>query len=393
MKRPKNIRKLGERINWRHWLIAAASSLMLVVISYYHNNSPLFTGENLTCFAAAEWLRNAIHIDKNAYDSVLFINTAYDRQLTTHREDGIAVGNIDITDREKLCQLLLMLKNTNYRYIFLDIRFEQGCESDNPAVDSALFATISNMERIVVAKHQDIPNMDGVPADKMAYNDYYSTITSTNFVRYLYRKTDGITMPLYAFEELTGNTIEWKGLVYKSEGHICYNSLFLTFPPEKQGGDYTNQMGKDILLSDAPEENIKQMADGKYVIIGDLVHDLHDTYSGLHSGSKMIAAATLALFEHKHWVNPWLTAFLFILYFLMTLGIFATKRWYEYIPSLRNIRVPLLYFALSFLGYTAVLWCTSFMLGLCLRWYVTFWIPSLWFGVFSSYITYKRNAA
>lgn len=392
MKHPKSIRKLGEYINRRHWLVAASSALVLVVLSYYLNNAPLFTGENLTCFAAAEWIRNAIHNDDNAYDDFLFINTAYDKQLTTHREDNIPLGNIDITDREKLRQLLLLLQNTKYKYIFLDIRFEQGCESDDPAVDSALFATIRNMDRIVVAKHQDIPNMTGVPIDKMAYSDYYSTITSTNFVRYLYRKKDGLTMPLFAFKELKGDSIEWNGLFYRSEGHICYNSLFLTFPPEKQGGDYTNQMGKDILFSNAPEENIKLMADGKYVIIGDMVHDLHDTYSGMHSGSKMIAAAVSALIHHKHWVNHWLTAFLFVLYFLMTLGIYATKRWYEYIPSLSQIRIPLFYFALSFLGYTAVLGCTSFLLGLCFRWYVTFWLPSLWFGVLSSYVTYKRNA-
>lgn len=387
----KRIKGFFSGINWRHWLIALCSSIALMVLSYYHNNFPLFTGENLTCFAGAEWIRNLFVEEDCTYKDFLFINTAYDRQLTTYREDDIALGNIDITDREKLLQLLILLKNTDYRYIFLDIRFEKGCESDNPAIDSALFDTINNMKNIVVARHQDVQNMKGAPIDKMAYNDYYSTITSTNFVRYQYRKRNDLTMPLYAFEELTGNSIQWKGLTYISEGHRCYNSLFLSFPPEARGGDYINQMGEDILLSDAPEDNIKRMANDKYVVIGDMVHDLHDTYSGMHAGSKMIAAAFLALLKHSHWINWWLMAFLFILYFIMTLGIFATKRWYEYIPSLQQIRVPILCFIFSILGYAAVLGCTSFLLGICFRMYVTFWLPTLWFGVFSSYITYKRN--
>lgn len=360
-------------------------------ISYFFNNLPLFTGERLSSFALAEWIRSSVSRSTDE-DSVLYINSAYDRQLTTYREDGIALGNTDISDRRKLLKLLRMLEQTDYRYIFMDIRFEKGCESDDPAIDSMLFAQIEAMPRIVLVRHRDIENMKGVPLDKMAYNDYYSTITATNFIRYQFRMRGEESMPLYAYRELTGNTIERHALLFHTSAHhLCYNSLFLTFSPENRRTNYVNILGKDILQSKTPLSNLRRMADGKMVVIGDFVHDLHDTYSGLHAGPKMISAALMALMAHRHYVNWWMMTLLFILYFGLSLGMYTPRRWYDFIPFLKKVHFPLFTFALSFIGFTALLYITSFLLGLCFRLYLSFWLPSLWLTVMSFYISYKYH--
>lgn len=378
-------------IDWRLGFIAACSSLLLLFFSYLLNNSPLFTGENLSCFAFAEWTRN--HFAKNTdEENFTYINTAYDRQLTTYREDNIELGNIDVTDRGKLFSLLRLLSRTNYRYIFLDIRFEKGCESDNPTIDARLFEQIRSMKNIVLVKHHDVVNMDGVPEEKMAYNDYYSTITATNFVRYQYLMGNEESMPLYAYRELTENTItRHLGIFFTSSGHLCHNSLFLTFAPENKVSNYVNLMGDDILDSSEALENLSIMADGKIVVIGDFTHDLHDTYSGLHAGGKMLASSVMALLNGRHFINGWLVTFLFFFYIALTIMAFRPKRWYEYIPILRQVRFPILRFVLSFIGYSTVLFATSFLLGLCFRWYVSFLLPSIWFSLLSSYISYKRS--
>ena len=371
-------------------MIAACSSAILLFLSYFHNNLPLFTGENMVCYACAEWIRERIKPDTTEETSVVYINTAYDRQLTTYKEDGIVLGNTDITDREKLLELLQGLQQTQYKYIFIDIRFEKGCESENPAVDSALFAQIDSMDSIVLVCHHDLKNMAGVPVRKMAYNDYYSTIT-TGFVRYPFTIKNKKTMPLYAFQELTGDSIaRHLGIFYSSAGRPCYNSLFLTFSPKQEVGSL-NIMGKYILNNEQFLSNLSQMVKGKIVVIGDLTNDLHDTYSGKHAGGQMLASALLALLNMQHLVNGWLMLFLFILYFVLTLGLLTDKRWYEYIPWIPYIRFPLLRYLLSFIGFSALFLCVSFLLGLCFRMYVTFLLPSIWFSVFSAYLNYKRN--
>lgn len=378
------------RLTRRQGLLALCSSVLLVVCSYFYNNLPLFTGENLSCFALAEWTRHYFVDDAIDADSVLYINEAYDRALIPYREDGIEMGNTDITDRRKLLTLLQYLEKTDYRYIFMDIRFEEGCESPDPATDSALFAQIRQMDRIVVAQHRDVTNMNGVPQSKMALNDYYATLT-TGLVRYQYLMGEAYTMPLYAYKELTGDSIQRHlGMLYTSGGHLCYNSLFLPFAPNNAQKSYVNLLGKDILDAEEPQENLKKMANGKMVFIGDFTHDLHDTYSGAHAGTEMIASAEMMLLDHKHRVNGWLTLFKFVLYFLLSLALFLPKRWYGYVPFLSEVRFPLLCFALSFLGFGAVLYVTSFLLGVFFRIYVSFLLPALWFSILSSYMDYKR---
>ena len=65
-------------------------------------------------------------IDKN--EDALFVNVAYDKQLIERHDNyGMTVGDVDITDRTKLCSFLKMLqKADSYKYIFLDVRFEKG---------------------------------------------------------------------------------------------------------------------------------------------------------------------------------------------------------------------------------------------------------------------------
>ena len=201
------------------------------------------------------------------------------------------------------------------------------------------------------------------------------------------------TMPLYAYQELTGDSIaRHLGIFYTSAGRPCYNSLFLTFSPKKEVVGSFNIMGKYILQNEQFLSNLSKMVNGKIVIIGDLTNDLHDTYSGKHAGGQILASALLALTNEQHLVNGWLMLFLFILYFILTIGVLTDRRWYEYIPWVKSIRFPLLRYLLSFVGFSALFLCVSFLLGACFRMYVTFLLPSIWFSVLSAYINYQRNA-
>ena len=82
-------------------------------------------------------------------DSILFVNVCYDKQLANiYDEDGFEIGNVDITDRHSLLRFLNILSRRNdYKYVILDVFFEDGIKTE---YDSALYARIASMERIVI---------------------------------------------------------------------------------------------------------------------------------------------------------------------------------------------------------------------------------------------------
>ena len=282
-------------------LVSLCNVVLLSLLTYFLNNQPLFTGENLNRYAWMEWLKEKIGLaTETGHDDVLFVNVAFDKQLIERTDEyGIPIGNIDITDRSKLLEMLRALHSTaKYKYIFLDVRFEKGY--DVPKADSALFTEIRSMKNIVIANHSDMEIANNGLLEKAAISDYKATITATNFVRYKYSYGGEPTMPLYAYRELTGKTINSHLLWYACDGRLCYNSLFIEFPLEDFGEfDDKNRkryynLGSD-LLDNYSTEDLATLTDGKYIVVGDMVEDVHDTYSGLKPGSVIMFYAFQAL--------------------------------------------------------------------------------------------------
>lgn len=378
-------------------LVSLCNVVILLVLSYVLNNQSLFTGESLNHYAWIEWLKDKVGLVKQPDgQDVLFVNIAYDKQLTERTDEfGMPIGNVDITDRMKLLSFLQMLHSTdNYKYIFLDVRFEKGF--DVPEVDSALFAEIRNMRKIVIANHSDIEIADSTLIDKAAISDYKATITATNFVRYKYSYNGNPSMPLYAYRDLTKRTIKRHGLIYTCDGRLCYNSLFVSFPVENFGEfDDDNRkhyynLGSD-LLDNYSEEDLATLTQGKYIVIGDIIEDLHDTYSGLKPGSVITYYAFQALMNGKHFVSYGLQMFLAILYFAISLSQFRRNSLLEQIPFVRKSHSRLLHFVLTFIGYTFLLTAVAIVLNIVADVSISILLPSMYFVIQKNIINYKRT--
>ena len=70
-------------------------------------------------------------------DSILLIDVSYDKTpVKATDEYGIPIGDIQITDRQKLLELLQVLKKrTDYKYILLDVFFgEKGVTPQDSAL-------------------------------------------------------------------------------------------------------------------------------------------------------------------------------------------------------------------------------------------------------------------
>lgn len=378
-------------------LASSCNVVILIVLSYVLNNQSLFTGEDLDHYAWIEWVKNKVGLIKQSdRQDVLFVNIAYDKQLTEKIDEfGMPIGNTCITDRRKLLSFLQMLHSTNnYKYVFLDVRFEKGYNA--PEVDSVLFAEIRNMRNIVIANHSDIEIADSLLLDKAAISDYKATITATNFVRYKYSHNGNSSMPLYAYRDLTKRTINSHGLIYTCDGKLCYNSLFVNFPVEsfsefddENRKRYYN-LGSD-LLDNYSEEDLATLTQGKYIVIGDMIEDLHDTYSGMKPGPVITCYAFQALMNKKHFVSYSLLLFLGVLYFLISLSQFRQNSLLEQIPFVRKSHSRLLHFVLTFIGYTFLLTVVAIVLNIFADVSISILLPSTYFTIQKNIINYKRT--
>ena len=380
-------------------LFSLCNVVILLALSYFLNNQPLFTGEDLDQYAWMEWIKDKLGISPDVdTNAALFVNVAYDKQFVDKYDDyGMTIGNSDVTDRSKLLAFLKILHKTGaYKYIILDIRFEKGYNV--PEVDSLLFAEILSMRNIVIANHSDIELADSSLIKKAAISDYFATITKTNFARYQYNYDGVESVPLYAYHELTGNTINKHGWLYTCNSRLCYNSLFVHFPiakwneyNEQQSKVYYN-LGSDI-LDNYSDSDLKKLTEGKYVIIGNMVEDIHDTYSGLKPGSVITYYAFQELMKGRHFVNYCMMLFLAILFFLISLSLFETNPIISRLPFIRNSHSRIIHFMLDFVGYSLVLALSMIILYIIFGIATSIVLPSAYFAIQKSIIRFKQLKA
>ena len=377
-------------------LISLCNTIILLLLTYALNNQAVFTGEDLNQYAWMELLKEKLGLSKHKdYKDALFFNVSYDKQLVDKYDDyGMPIGNVDVTDRTKLLRILNLLDSTRqYRYIFLDVRFEKGIISQ---ADSVLFEKIRNMRHIVIANHSDIELADSALLEKSAISDYTSTIVATNFARYKYLYGQRPSMPLYAYREITGKEIKKHGMIYTCNGKLCYNSLFLKFPTfgfaeydESNQKTYYN-LGSDI-LNNYTKSELSSLTKDKLLFIGDMVEDMHDTYSGLKPGVIITYHAIHSLLNGEHFVSYGLMFFLALVFFLISLSLFYKISIIEQIPFIKRSQSKILHYAISFIGYTFVLFAVAVVLNLFFDISTSIVVPLLSFSILKAIIDFKTN--
>ena len=377
-------------------MVALGNAIVLTLLTYWLNNQPLFTGEDLEKHTWIAWIKEKLGVaDHSLLNDVIFVNIGYDKQLVVAKDSaGMEVGNIDITDRSKLLQFFQMLSSTStYKYIFLDIRFEKRYKV--PGIDDKLFALIRTMKNIVVANHSDIEIADSSLLPQTALGDFKSTIFNTSFIRYKYSYEGKPTMPLYAYRELTHKDINGHVLFYTCDGELCYNSLFLKFPVttfdefDENGDKQYYNLGVDLLESSS-KEDIATLVKDKYIVIGDMIEDVHDTYSGKMPGSVITYYAFQALMHGEHIVSCILLFSFALLYFIISIFLFSHYSLLELIPRVRRSESKLLHFIASLVEYTVILTIIAVLLNLFGNISVSILLPSLYFSIQKNIIRYKR---
>ena len=376
-------------------LFAIFSSLSITITRYF-----VLGDDNLLYYALIEYGSQFIKPDSTQVDSnELYINVAYDKELVPVLDEfGMPKGVSDITDRGKLLQLLTALKETNqYKYILLDVRFEKGFSTEN---DSALFATIKSTPRLVVSHHLNMEIADSSIAEKTAISDYTSDIDLGQFTRFELIQDGQTSTPLRIFEDITNKKAETYGNfllidsdLYELKPFIQFTSLFNSKYNEDGSYKYY-EMGVDILEAMSAED-FGTLSKDKFVVIGNLIDDKHDTYIGQQPGCYILMSTTKSLLQGRPIESPLGVLTMALIYFLLICALFGTKPMWQYIPVIKNVKSGALQFVFSFMQYSIILYiCTTVMYMVCGKVYNTL-IPTVYFSALSTIVenfdTIKEN--
>lgn len=172
--------------------ISLINAILVLSLSYVYENSPYSFAGGPSVGQWIDCIKSASHWNTQKVPDDLFaINVSYDRALVDIEDEyGMPKGNADITDRGKLLRLLQQIKRAdNYKYVILDISFEDGYHTES---DSALFHTIASMDRIVIPKHYEARPADSILVQKAYYSYYHSDYIESNFVKYELYKNGSI---------------------------------------------------------------------------------------------------------------------------------------------------------------------------------------------------------
>ena len=216
------------------------------------------------------------------------------------------------TDKQKLKKLLEYLYTTNnYRYIILDIFLDQSISQPE---DSSLYALIATMPRIVIPIPENSQLGNSRLESKAGSASYGTAIWENDFVKYPFITDGKESMALKMYRELTGRSITKHGLLY-TDNWPARHSAILTYELRETeelseqklylGWIVGDTIGGEIYPSMLEVPNL---ADKKYVLIGDYEDDRHNTYIGEMSGALINFNAYLTLLygHHRSRIFMWL---------------------------------------------------------------------------------------
>ena len=245
------------------------------------------------------------------------------------------LGNVAVTDHSKLLKLLKFLQGKNYKYIILDIIFDDNIPQE---CDDSLRHLISQMPRLLIPT----PEIENFKArsisDKYGEVSYYQS--NHELTKYPYFLDGKKSLPLKMYEELHGHNVnEHSAPFFKwyTDDGVCTSTIFLTYPfrppvpinDQMTSRDFViHKLGK-YLEDSSGLDNLE--IENKYILIGDYISDIHHTFVGDMSGTAILFNAYIALVEGRHRISWSIILLIFTLltvlsYWILSINPFEPKK-------------------------------------------------------------------
>lgn len=405
------VSQLGKRL-----LISAGIAITICIANYFFNCLPYPFWDNLKIICWADYATHKVLPVKDCREDVFFVNVSHDKKVieTPYIGENPSLSKKSdrrvITDRKVLYDFLCLADSLNmnegveYKCIFLDIMLEKGySDSDS---DSLLIQQILKMKNVYFTRRQGKELLDERLKERALYNDYYTSIIATNFTRYQYVQHGEISAPLGIFSSLTGTTINNCGPFFFSNNRLCYNSPMIYIPndffvddnsdssnlfeisfPYYDYGPFTRIFPNEIVATE-----IADSINGKLVIVGDFINDIHDTYKGVQPGPWIVYLAFKQLSDGKYLVN-WIQFFVFfIIYVLMSLSLLYEKGVVDLVKRVHLLKNShFLMFVSSFMSYGLLLFVFNVLMYVFFGTIYNIFIPNLIFTLLNYIISYRKS--
>lgn len=365
-------------------IITVINAFLMLLLSFWLMTLPFNNGDELLVI---EWGSKIKKIflgleKKPSKEDFIFINVAYDKQLTDKLDDnGFPIGKQVITDRYKLGHFLEILgkKPQNQKFIIGDVFFGDSvgldpCRNDSISPDFRLYAAMKKLPNLMLSYHLkendsiDYPIFRDIPR---GLSDY--TTTEDIFLKFQFVKYDSIpTLPLEMYKFLHKKEVKKEGLFLLSEMNILLNTHILDikirnydlFVAEEK---YKMDNLENILSGVMNEEAVLEYVKDRIIVIGDFeVTDNHKTIYGDTAGSLLLVNAYLNLRDGDNRLTVWLFLYLFSCYALISYLTFQKEKqlvkwvqeskFIQKIKFLRFLRNPNI---LDFVGNATTLLLTS----------------------------------
>lgn len=269
--------------------------------------------------------------------NIVFINTGQDLALV---EDTVEYGNLYVTDRKKLVELLHYVNESVKKPLVtvLDLQFYYPFTSDRK-VDTLMEMEIAKNDRLIIPLVKDPDGNDLKPLYEAKYGDsYYETYNAAfNKFRILHSgKTKSI--PVSMDEIINGAKYKGNFLFAKRNDSLCLSAIWPNYfisnedvlsnanPHQYQ---FYNLGEVLIDLSVTPSNYDAYFAD-KILMIGNFQGDIHSTPVGKMSGPVLLANIYLSLVNRQHIVSVGLLTIL-----LLSFSVLSYLAWFSKMPELK----------------------------------------------------------
>jgi hypothetical protein len=348
---------------WQIFLVIG-HTLWLLVLTILLQYSSLVRVDEVPYFKAEFIIKKLLFSDdkKPVGDSVVFLDDSKD--IVLHSRPDYRGADTVIRDRSKLTRLFTILNRTPslYRFILCDIVLS---DTSNSKVDSALKIQIEKLPRFITASE-----LRGTQLLKPIFKVNsacvnYSPVEQSTFVKMPLFYNDSLkSLPVALCELSSPLKFTRKHDITFVNGRPSFNYIIPDFyyRPQNIKEIQSRPLGSLLLY---PDSTISNFLKNKWIVIGDLSNDRHDTYASSLPGCFILFNTYLTLMNTKAAVITWpWVLILLIVYGIISYRIICRKRAeistperIKHVPFLRSIFIK--YF--SFLGICILLNLFSYL--------------------------------
>jgi len=304
------------------WIYVAtlANTVVLFFLTIWLWSLPWYAGdEKLMIWTTSALKFNFREIPENK--DFAFINVSYDLILIDKNDEfGFPIGNVPITDRQKLTRLFEIINTSSRKpnYILCDIFFEKSTEHDQ-----ALNEQMLQMDNLVISYHLDENLQPRIPVTQdinRGLTDYVIGNVFEGVYKFQLYFNDSLRLtPLIIYDELENVKSKKVGPLVKvgswwTLNHFIMNYRLLQQDLENQSTGFNPISLGELLMY--PEDVAMDFLAGKIVVIGDFFEvDKHETIFEITAGPVILINAYLSLLHQDTKVGIIFFLIIFIAFF------------------------------------------------------------------------------